>query len=196
MIGQRKQKLEGLDSIRAKIIHTNGRVTPLGLNGRSGQQVAEHESDCVRSALRPVAIPALGNHTRETMKRIGFGYPAWIRTMNNASKGRCVTVTPRGTSSPDFRFAILHQIAIGKICELRICGAMNSPPRGSDNSRNGSTAPTAYITADTAPEFTFPREYLTLCSIDRTRLTISSGATGFRRKPASPALINRSSRSC
>jgi hypothetical protein len=26
-------------------------------------------------------------------------YPAWIRTMNNASKGRCVTVTPRGTSS-------------------------------------------------------------------------------------------------
>ncbi len=23
-------------------------------------------------------------------------YPAWIRTMNNASKGRCVTVTPRG----------------------------------------------------------------------------------------------------
>ena len=24
------------------------------------------------------------------------GYPAWIRTMNNASKGRCVTVTPRG----------------------------------------------------------------------------------------------------
>src|SRR5437762_5854969 len=24
------------------------------------------------------------------------GYPAWIRTKNNASKGRCVTVTPRG----------------------------------------------------------------------------------------------------
>jgi hypothetical protein len=24
------------------------------------------------------------------------GYRAWIRTMNNASKGRCVTVTPRG----------------------------------------------------------------------------------------------------
>src|SRR6266481_38984 len=30
------------------------------------------------------------------------GYPAWIRTKNNASKGRCVTVTPRG-----MRFAIL-----------------------------------------------------------------------------------------
>jgi hypothetical protein len=30
------------------------------------------------------------------------GYRAWIRTMNNASKGRCVTVTPRGkgTSHP------------------------------------------------------------------------------------------------
>jgi hypothetical protein len=25
-----------------------------------------------------------------------YGYRAWIRTMNNASKGRCVTVTPRG----------------------------------------------------------------------------------------------------
>ncbi len=30
------------------------------------------------------------------------GYPAWIRTKNNASKGRCVTVTPRGNL--DFRF--------------------------------------------------------------------------------------------
>jgi hypothetical protein len=24
------------------------------------------------------------------------GCPAWIRTKNNASKGRCVTVTPQG----------------------------------------------------------------------------------------------------
>ena len=24
------------------------------------------------------------------------GCPAWIRTMNNASKGHCVTVTPQG----------------------------------------------------------------------------------------------------
>jgi hypothetical protein len=150
----------------------------------------------VRSALRPVAIPALGDDTRGTMKRMGFGYPAWIRTMNNASKGRCVTVTPRGTPNPDFRFAILHQIAIGKICEFRIRGATNSPPRGIGRQPKWSAAPTAYITADTPPEFTFPREYLTLCSIDRTRLTISSGATGFRRKPASPAVINRSNRSC
>jgi hypothetical protein len=30
------------------------------------------------------------------------GYPAWIRTKNNASKGRCVTVTPRGRL--DLRF--------------------------------------------------------------------------------------------
>jgi hypothetical protein len=28
--------------------------------------------------------------------QIKSGYRAWIRTMNNASKGRCVTVTPRG----------------------------------------------------------------------------------------------------
>src|SRR6266496_3395806 len=43
------------------------------------------------------------------------GYPAWIRTMNNASKGRCVTVTPRGIPKGDFRLAILDQTAIGKM---------------------------------------------------------------------------------
>ena len=45
------------------------------------------------------------------------GYPAWIRTKNNASKGRCVTVTPRGTLKGDFRLAILDQTAIGKMPE-------------------------------------------------------------------------------
>ncbi len=35
------------------------------------------------------------------------GYPAWIRTMNNASKGRCVTVTPRGISILYFGWPIL-----------------------------------------------------------------------------------------
>ncbi len=34
------------------------------------------------------------------------GYPAWIRTKNNASKGRCVTVTPRGKEILDFQSAI------------------------------------------------------------------------------------------
>jgi hypothetical protein len=33
-------------------------------------------------------------------------YPAWIRTMNNASKGRCVTVTPRGNPILDLRLPI------------------------------------------------------------------------------------------
>ena len=33
------------------------------------------------------------------------GYPAWIRTKNNASKGRCVTVTPRGKGTFDSRFS-------------------------------------------------------------------------------------------
>jgi hypothetical protein len=32
--------------------------------------------------------------------RIRGSYRAWIRTMNNASKGRCVTVTPRGKKQP------------------------------------------------------------------------------------------------
>jgi hypothetical protein len=27
-------------------------------------------------------------------QKIQIGCPTWIRTMNNASKGRCVTVTP------------------------------------------------------------------------------------------------------
>src|SRR6478672_2208011 len=35
--------------------------------------------------------------SRVRPKAFYAGYPAWIRTMNNASKGRCVTVTPRGT---------------------------------------------------------------------------------------------------
>src|SRR4029077_12504113 len=40
-------------------------------------------------------------------KPSGFrrGYPAWIRTKNNASKGRCVTVTPRGNRLADLRFS-------------------------------------------------------------------------------------------
>src|ERR1700681_1363921 len=36
------------------------------------------------------------------------GYPAWIRTKNNASKGRCVTVTPRGNEIFDLRLAIAY----------------------------------------------------------------------------------------
>jgi hypothetical protein len=46
------------------------------------------------------------------MKR---GYPAWIRTKNNASKGRCVTVTPRGMQICDFRSAIFDSSAMSKI---------------------------------------------------------------------------------
>src|SRR6202041_2142449 len=33
--------------------------------------------------------------------QIEFNYRAWIRTMNNASKGRCVTVTPRGKTEDE-----------------------------------------------------------------------------------------------
>src|SRR6266480_6347720 len=49
------------------------------------------------------------------IRGILVGYPAWIRTKNNASKGRCVTVTPRGIPKGDFRLAILDQTAIGKM---------------------------------------------------------------------------------
>jgi hypothetical protein len=34
--------------------------------------------------------------SKRKLEGICIGYPAWIRTKNNASKGRCVTVTPRG----------------------------------------------------------------------------------------------------
>jgi hypothetical protein len=44
--------------------------------------------------------------SRVRPKAFYAGYPAWIRTKNNASKGRCVTVTPRGISMCDFRSAI------------------------------------------------------------------------------------------
>src|ERR1700686_1785647 len=55
--------------------------------------------------------PAL-NHSPQFKGRqgqprlVGDGYPAWIRTKNNASKGRCVTVTPRGIEIFDLRLAI------------------------------------------------------------------------------------------
>jgi putative endonuclease len=37
-----------------------------------------------------------GRRSHVSAKALLHGYPAWIRTKNNASKGRCVTVTPRG----------------------------------------------------------------------------------------------------
>jgi hypothetical protein len=49
------------------------------------------------------------------LEGILIGYPAWIRTKNNASKGRCVTVTPRGMRICDFRLAIFDSSATSKI---------------------------------------------------------------------------------
>src|SRR5438270_13864372 len=39
------------------------------------------------------------------------GYPAWIRTKNNACKGRCVTVRPRGSRLLDLRLEIANRSA-------------------------------------------------------------------------------------
>src|SRR5437868_13583537 len=53
------------------------------------------------------------------------GYPAWIRTKNNASKGRCVTVTPRG--NPDSRFSMRQrklQLAQRKTSASKNCRAV------------------------------------------------------------------------
>ena len=46
------------------------------------------------SSLCSIAIAL--TTSREAGMPFTRGYPAWIRTKNNASKGRCVTVTPRG----------------------------------------------------------------------------------------------------
>jgi hypothetical protein len=50
----------------------------------------------------------------ECPKAYARGYPAWIRTKNNASKGRCVTVTPRGKIDGGSRLATLGRSAITK----------------------------------------------------------------------------------
>jgi hypothetical protein len=43
----------------------------------------------------------------DTLKNIGIiGCPTWIRTMNNASKGRCVTITP-SDKPPDIKLSSL-----------------------------------------------------------------------------------------
>src|ERR1043166_5499152 len=48
-----------------------------------------HKADSKYTPVQQICERAAGNSEG--------GYPAWIRTKNNASKGRCVTVTPRGT---------------------------------------------------------------------------------------------------
>ena len=41
----------------------------------------------------------------EVREIIQIGCPTWIRTMNNASKGRCVTITPSDKASKTRLFA-------------------------------------------------------------------------------------------
>jgi hypothetical protein len=67
-------------------------------------------------------------------KHLGFtpGYPAWIRTKNNASKGRCVTVTPRGNLAGRFTiFDGTAEVATGAAKHLtradEISSALNTP---------------------------------------------------------------------
>jgi hypothetical protein len=55
--------------------------------------------------FHPLPFETDGVHPKQSrfVRPVVIGYPAWIRTMNNASKGRCVTVTPRGNRIFDFR---------------------------------------------------------------------------------------------
>src|SRR6266480_6886280 len=55
-------------------------------------------------------------------------YPAWIRTKNNASKGRCVTVTPRGKSAGRFTiFDGTAEVATGAAKQLTRVDEISSP---------------------------------------------------------------------
>ena len=63
------------------------------------------------------------------MERLEGGYPAWIRTKNHASKGRCVTVTPRGMRIWDFRSAIFGSSAMSKIQGVIGLAFSNSLPQ-------------------------------------------------------------------
>src|SRR2546421_10153279 len=60
---------------------------------------------------------------RRSRAREGFrglrGYPAWTRTKNNASKGRCVTITPRG-KEVQFNGAIFGKAQLRNRIEPRI----------------------------------------------------------------------------
>ena len=80
--------------------------SPRTNEGDPDATAARAKNDLIRENL-PQGI--ISNSLREC------GYPAWIRTKNNASKGRCVTVTPRGIRIRDFRFAIFDSSAMPKI---------------------------------------------------------------------------------
>ena|SRR5205814_1730834 len=67
-------------------------------------------------------------HSRPNRAAILRGYPAWIRTKNNASKGRCVTVTPRGKSAGRFTiFDGATEVATGAARNLTHADDISSP---------------------------------------------------------------------
>ena len=67
-------------------------------------------------------------HSRPNRAAILRGYPAWIRTKNNASKGRCVTVTPRGKSAGRFTiFDGTAEVATGAAKQLTRADKISSP---------------------------------------------------------------------
>jgi hypothetical protein len=99
-----------------------------------GRRKQEHRSRdlCGAQAFKPVFRARLPpppktvphTHSRVPRKPSGFrrGYPAWIRTKNNASKGRCVTVTPRGNRLADLRFSTAQRkLQLGGTNNSRFC---------------------------------------------------------------------------
>ena len=87
------------DESRATLEHPSGTPRPLARNPAINRR-ATLRSPC-RDSRRSRDKLILSVSAGACFRR---GYPTWIRTMNNASKGRCVTVTPSGKRWGIFRF--------------------------------------------------------------------------------------------
>jgi hypothetical protein len=104
------------------------------------------------------------------------GYPAWIRTKNNASKGRCVTVTPRGNEIFDFRLAIADlQFSIqspdqdlNRNSQIAICKLAREECAQIILRKCAAIARAGYPAAETSPGTALSREYVRLCRVNRT----------------------------
>jgi hypothetical protein len=70
---------------------------------------------------RPSATTSYPLALRRDTEGLLRGCPAWTRTKNNASKGRCVTITPQGNRLP--RLSVLRESATIR--------TKNSPERSS-----------------------------------------------------------------
>src|SRR5215469_7759525 len=63
-----------------------------------------------------------------------IGWPTWIRTMNNASKGHCVTITP--SAKPAVKLAVLSALCKVKMAGQRLHFRFLTTLTGEDDEEN------------------------------------------------------------